>query len=322
MTVEQWPDAVDEILGGDQCVALAHVTPASGVVLTPVTNFAVRDRQAGTVSVNSSVGMWRKLQALQRDPRVALAFHTRAHGFSRRPEYVLVQGNASLSSLSDLDAWPESIGESWERFSGQPRDLGPRWERWLRAYHRRVNIEIAVERVIVWPHLDCRGEREVHGAPLPSEPPASQRPPAGGAGPRVDHVRAARRAGRLANVLLGFVDAEGYPVIAPVTVTGSEDRGILLSAPPDLVAPGGRRAALLAHEFSHHVIGQHQRKHTGWLEVHGDGRGLEIIYAPHTQSGYRLPPSRLLFNLAAGFISHRGLRDAVRAGFLPNPPRP
>jgi hypothetical protein len=257
MAVEQWPDAVDEILGGDQCVALAHVTPASGVVLTPVTNFAVRDQRAGTVSVNSSVGMWRKLQALQRNPRVALAFHTRAYGFSRRPEYVLVQGDASLSSLSDLDAWPASIGENWERFSGQPRDLGPLWERWLRAYHRRVNIEIAVERVIVWPHLDCRGEREVHGTLLPSEPPASQRPPARGTGPRVDHVQAAKRAGGLADVLLGFVDTDGYPVIAPVTVTGSEERGVLLTAPPGLIPPGGRRAALLAHEFSRHVIGQH-----------------------------------------------------------------
>jgi hypothetical protein len=322
MPVEQWPDAVDEILGGDQCVALAHVTPASGVVLTPVTNFALRDRRAGTVSVNSSVGMWRKLQALQRNPRVALAFHTRAHGFSKRPEYMLVQGEASLPSLSEPDAWLESIGDSWERFGGKPRDVGPLWERWLRAYHWRVNIEIAVQRVVVWPHLDCRGEPKVHGARLPPEPPAPQRPPARGSGPRVNHLRAARRARGLANVLLGFVDANGYPVIAPVKVVGSEDRGILLTAATELVPPGGRRAALLAHEFSRHVVGQHQRKHTGWLEARpapGEGIGREIIYAPHTQHGYRLPPSRLLFNLAAGFISRRGIRAAVLSGFLQGP---
>ena len=74
-----WPDLVDEILGGDQTVALAHVTPANGVVLTPVTNFALRDRTSGSVAVNSSVGMWRKLQRIQQNPRVAVAFHTRAH---------------------------------------------------------------------------------------------------------------------------------------------------------------------------------------------------------------------------------------------------
>jgi hypothetical protein len=323
VNVESWPDAVDEILSGDQSVALAHATPASGVVLTPVTNFALRDRRAGTVSVNSSVGMWRKLQAVQRNPRVALAFHTRAHGFSKRPEYVLVQGEASLpSSLSDPDAWLESLGDNWERFGGEPRAVGPLWERWLRAYHWRVNVDIAVRRVIVWPNLDCRGASEVHGAPLPSAPPASQPPPGRGTGPRVDHVRAARRTRRLADVLLGFIGTDGYPVVAPVKVMGSEDGGILLAAPTSLVPPGGRRAALLGHEFSRHVVGQHQRKHTGWLEAptQSEGSELEVVYAPHTQSGYRLPPSRLLFNLAAGFISRRGLRAAVREGFLQDPP--
>ncbi len=44
----RWPDTVDEILGGDHVVMLAYVTPASGVVLTPVTNFAVRPRSGHT----------------------------------------------------------------------------------------------------------------------------------------------------------------------------------------------------------------------------------------------------------------------------------
>ncbi|HEY3829795.1 MAG TPA: hypothetical protein VGL57_11415 [Solirubrobacteraceae bacterium] len=320
MSDERWPENVDKILGGDQCIALGHVTPAQGVVLTPVTNFAQRDRLAGTVTVNSSVGMWKKLQALQRNPRVALAFHTRTHGFSARAEYVLVQGNARLSSLSETDAWLQTIGENWERFSGESSDVGLLWERWLRAYHWRVNIEIAVERVLVWPDLACRGAYEVYGAPLPPEPPAVQRPPAKGTGPRVDHVRAAKRAQGLADVLLGWTDADGYPTIIPVQITGADERGILLSSPAGLVPPGGRRAGLLAHEFSRHVVGQHQRKHTGWLEVHPAERDKdatrELVYAPHTQSGYRLPASRLLFKLAGGFVSHRGLCAARRAGFL------
>ena len=55
----KWPDSVDEILVGDDVVMLGYLTPASGVVLTPVTNFAVRDRQAGTFTVNSSIGAWK-----------------------------------------------------------------------------------------------------------------------------------------------------------------------------------------------------------------------------------------------------------------------
>ena len=320
------------------------MTPARGVVLTPVTNFALRNRLAGTVTVNSSVGMWKKLQALQRNPRVALAFHTRAHSLSARGEYVLVQGDARLSSLSDPDAWLEALGESWERFSGEARVVGPLWERWLRAYHHRVNIEVALERMTVWPDLACRGTPEVYGTPLPLEIPPSQRPPAHGTAPRVDHARAAKRARGLADVLLGWTDTDGYPAIVPVQVAGADERGIVLNASTGLVPPGGRRAGLLAHEFSRHVVGQHQRKHTGWLEVHAargaanhdrdggragnaasreDGGGeamREMLYAPHTQSGYRLPPSRLLFKLAAGYLSHRGLRAARRAGFLDESP--
>jgi hypothetical protein len=314
MTDDHWPAAVDEILGGDQCVVLAHRTPARGVVLTPVTNFALRDREAGTVTVNSSIGMWRKLELLQRDPQVALAFHTRAHGFGGGSEYVLVQGRASLSSLVDRDAWLEPLGERWERFSGQPRDLGPLWDWWLRVYHWRVNIEIAVERVTAWPDLACRGTPAIYGAPPPPLAPASQPAPARGEGPRIDHVRAAKRAARLPDVLLGWVGDDGLPVVVPVAVTGSEQRGILLEAAAGLIPPGERRAGLLAHWFSRYVVGQRQRKHTGWLQA----RTAEprLIYAPHTEAGYSLPPSRLAFNLGAGFLSRRGLREAVRAGFL------
>ena len=81
----RWPDAVDEILGGDQALVFAYATPARGVVLTPVTNFALRDRDAGTLSaVNSSVGAWKKLERLQRNPRVAVGARARARAPTRR----------------------------------------------------------------------------------------------------------------------------------------------------------------------------------------------------------------------------------------------
>ena len=104
---QHWPGTVDSVLGGDQVLALAYCTPASGVVIAPVTNFGLRDPATGTVIVNSSVGAWKKLDRIRRNPRVALAFHTRRHGFSDRPEYVLLQGTAlalgSDSRLSEHD---------------------------------------------------------------------------------------------------------------------------------------------------------------------------------------------------------------------------
>ena len=207
-----------------------HVTPAQGVVLTPVTNFAQRDRLAGTVTVNSSVGMWKKLQALQRNPRVALAFHTRTHGFSARAEYVLVQGNARLSSLSETDAWLQTIGENWERFSGESQRC------WALVGALAARLPLAREhrdRGLARARVARPGlPRSVRGIRRPAapEPPAVQRPPAKGTGPRVDHVRAAKRAQGLADVLLGWTDADGYPTIIPVQITGADERGILLSS--------------------------------------------------------------------------------------------
>jgi hypothetical protein len=309
-----WPHAVDDVLAGDQAVALAHVTPASGVVLTPLNNYGLRDREAGAVApLSSSVGMWRKLDRIQKSPRVAVAFHTREHGFSDRPEYVLVQGYASRSPLSDR-GWVDRNLEAWERSSGT-RDVGPLWERWLRIYHWRVGIEVALERLIVWPDLGCRGVAMVYGAALPTEPPQPHSPPRKGTSPRVDHVRAARRVSQRPNRLLGWVDADGFPMVVPVEVAGTEEGGILLDAPEGVLPPGGRRAGLLAHSFARYTFGQHKHQHTGWLEVwaHGD----RALYSPHTEHGYHLPRSRFLYRLGAGFVTRRGYREGRRAGFLP-----
>ena len=307
-----WPDEVDEIIGGDQVVMLATVTPRQGVILTPLTNFGVRDRAAGTLqAVNSSVGMWQKLQRVRREPRVALAFHTRAHGDCDRPEFVLVQGVATVTPLEDR-GYVESLGDAWERFAGPP-PRGPLWRWWLRAWHWRAGIEIRVERVTVWPDLACGGEPAVYGAAAPGAPPAPQPPPAGGTAPRVDHVRAATRAQRLPHVVLGWVGADELPVIAPVGVVRADAGGIVLTAPAGRIPQGGRRAGLAAHWFARYTVGQDQRLHTGWLEVDGE----RILYAPHTERGYRFPRSWFVYRLAAGLFTRLGLRQARRAGLLP-----
>jgi hypothetical protein len=309
----QWPDSVDEIFGGDQVVALAYVTPAHGVVVTPLTNFAIRDRKAGTLTaVNTSVGTWKKLDRVRRNPQVALAYHSREHGFSDRPEYVLVQGRASL--LEPDPDYPRSHREHWERFGGSV-DFGRLWELWLSVWRCRVAIQVEVERIVVWPDRTCRGAPEVLGAVLPAEPPTPQPVPALGTGPRVDHARAARRAGGLPNVLLGWVGTDGFPVVIPVQVAGTEEDRIVLAAPQDLVPPGGRRAGLTAHEFARFTHGQQLRKHTGWLEADAAGNGS--VYAPHTETGYRFPESERLFKLLAGGGTWWGLRGARRAGIAP-----
>jgi Pyridoxamine 5'-phosphate oxidase len=303
-----WPGPVDDILAGDQVAMLAYVTPARGVVLTPLTNMAVRDRGAGTITLNSSAGMWQKLERMRRNPQVALAFHSRAHGFTTRPEYVLVQGRVSLKEAHP--DYPRSIRENWERFGG-PIDEGRLWRWWLRDFYLRVGIEVSAERVLVWPDLTCRGRPEVHGADLPDPPPQPQRPPARGTGPRVDHERAAKKAAGLPHRLLGWVGADGFPVVVPAKVLGTEERGLALEVSGGLLPPGGRRAGLTAHSFARYTKGQNQRKHTGWLEA--EPGGPRAVYAPHTEAGYRLPSSWFLFRAVAGFETRRRMRQVRRA---------
>jgi hypothetical protein len=305
-----WPDAVDQIFDRDHVVMLAYVTPAGGVVLTPVTNFGVRDRDAGTVTVNSSVGAPKKLDRIRRNSHVALAYHTRAHALHDRPEYVLVQGKAVLSE--PVPDYPSSILAHWERFE-RWSDVGPLWKRWLRVYAWRVGIETTAERVTVWRELSCREPAAVHGTPMPAEPPKPQQPPARGVGPRLNHVRAARAAARLPDMLLGWVGADGFPVAVPVEVAGTSDRGIILEPPEGLVPAGGRRAGLTAHWFARRVIGQHQRIHTGWLEA--DPGERVVTYAPHTAATYRFPSSETLFRIVAGVGTRWRLRQARRAGY-------
>src|SRR5439155_17415678 len=97
----------------DCVVLLAYVTPAAGVLLTPVMNFRVRDRARGTLTVvNGSVGVWKKLERIRRNPRVALALHTGRHGANCRAECVRVQGKAPLSET--VADYPAVYSAAWE----------------------------------------------------------------------------------------------------------------------------------------------------------------------------------------------------------------
>jgi hypothetical protein len=310
-----WPDEVDEIITSDQALTFGYLTPAKGVVLSPLTNFAIRDRGAAVMSNgNSSVGAWKKLARLQESPNVAMAFHTRVHGFSARPEYVLVHGRASVSWPPPHD-YVDTISESLERFGGVSGTEGRIWKWWMRDFMWRVPIDVAVERVVVWPDQTCTGTPSVYGLPWPSQPPPAQPPPRNGMGPRVNHRRAARRAQRLPHVLLGWAGTDGFPVIAPVRVDRADRDGILLSAPPGLLPPADRRAGFTSHKFSRYTWGQTLRKYTGWLDVNAESS--EVRYAPHTQRGYAFPASKLLFTVVAGAGTRLGVLQSRRAGFLP-----
>jgi general stress protein 26 len=300
MTV-RWPVEVDEVLDGDQVVAVASVTPAGGVVISPMTNFAVHDRQSGIVKVNSSVGASKKLDRMRANPNVALAFHSRAFSASSRSEYVVVQGNAKV--LPPVPDYPAIMGHRWDEKDGPP----PRgiWAWWLRTYYTRIPIDISVERVIVWPDLSASGTPRVYGAALPPSP-QPQKPPSGGTASRVDPHRVRTLARRLPHLLIGWLGDDGRPMLVPVEATACAQDALQLSIASPLLPPGGRRGGLLAHQFSKHLRGEEQRIYTGWVEnTHSSNCAA---YHPHTAFGFRLPPSTTLYRLLVGFSARRGAR--------------
>ena len=205
--------------------------------MTAVAPIGLRDRDAGTVSFTTSLGFGKKLERIARNPRVALAYHAREHGFAAAPDYVLVQGDAQASVEPSREYLENTLRPAATRFMGPPKEGRIFWDRWLREYYQdRVPVAVSVSRVSVWDNLDCAGPRRCTGAT-----PAAAR--AGrarnGTGPRVDAERAARRLRGLDHALLAYVGGDGYPEIVPVEIgdAGPED-----PAREQPRAPAGRPA--------------------------------------------------------------------------------
>jgi len=304
-----WSDEVDEILTGDLAAGFAYLTPAKGVVIAPMAPLGLRDREAGTVTLTTSLGLWKKLDRVRRNPGVAVAYHAREHGLSDRPGFVLVQGRASFSPKPDR-AWLESITPNWDRFL-VPKSGGPLGRLLDVYYWQRVAIDVQVERIVAYPDDAARQDPDVVGAEPPA-PPASHEEPSSGTEPRVDVKSVAAHAERLPHTLLGWCGSDELPEVMPVSAAHPHVDGLRLDLPPGSVPTGGRRAGLTSHKFWPRMVGQEQRIHTGWLTADGE---RSVRYSPHTKSGYRLPPSKLLYNVGCASIA-RGMRGARKAGLV------
>ena len=305
----RWPDEVDEVIRGDLTAAAAYLTPAGGAVVTAVAPLGIGRRDAGGVGFTTSLGFPRKLERIIGDPRVALAFHAREHGFSASPAFVLAQGRAWVDIRPSRERLEALIPQGERYFGTAVR--GPVWDRLLREYYfERVFVDITVERMVAWPDLGAAGEMEVTGAPWPGIP-AGQPPPGNGTGPRADVDRAAGRIAMLPHRVLAYRGADGFPVVVPVQVAGHDAAGLRLVVPGGLLPPGGRRAGMLAHAYRPQLVGLSTRIFTGWLEVTSDGTA---VYAPHTSRGFVAPPRKKLLLVSNGLLAKYGMWQARRQG--------
>ncbi len=305
-----WSDEVDEIMAGDLAVGLAYLTPAKGVLISPMATLGLRDREAGTVTLSSSLALWKKLDRMRRNPGVAVAYHAREHSLTQRPGFVLAQGRASFDTTPDR-AWLESITPQWNQFLGE-RSTGLIGRTQRVYYWERIAINVQVERVTYFRESDASGEPEVFGAP-PAPPPAPQKPPGKGTEPRVEVGKVASSVAKLPHTLLGWCGSDEMPEVVPVTGAEVADEGLRLTVPPGRVPPGGRRAGLTAHAFERQMLGQNQRIHSGWMEADGG----EVLYSPHSRAGYALPASKALYLIATASLATR-MRAARKAGIAPS----
>jgi hypothetical protein len=301
-----WSDDVDEILASDLAAGFAYLTPAKGVVIVPMAPLGIRDRDAGTVTLTTSQGLWKKLERIRRNPGVAVAYHAREHGLTDRPGFVLVQGRASFPTVPDRE-WLESITPEWERFLG-PRVRGLLGRMLDVYYWKRVAITVQVERVVAYPDDAAEEDPVAFGPELVPAPP--QKAPRGGTEPRQDTEKLAAQARELPHTLLGWCGADEVPEVVPVGVGDATPDGLRLRVPTGSVPASGRRAGLTSHRFWPRMVGQEQRIYTGW--VSSDGAG-QVTYSPHTRAGYRLPPSKPIFLAGCASLALR-IRDARKAG--------
>lgn len=304
MSVAWGPD-IDAIFAGDLTAGLGYRTPAGGVVVQAVAPIGLRDRARGTLGFTTSLGFSKKLERIAADPRVALAFHAREYGRATGSRYILAQGTAQVIAQPS-EALNDHVRRLASERLGAPRE-GAFWSYWLREYYvTRVPVDVAVTRILTWPTLDAAGVPDVLGTPLSEQAPAPQSPPGLGTEPRIDVARASRRLRATAHTLLGYVGADGYPVVVPVTVGSDDSDGLALSSAFALPA-GGRRAGLTGHSYRAQLVGLNTRQHTGWLEVSAMG----ARYAPHTEVGYRAPANKTMLLLLNGALAKRGVRRAA-----------
>jgi hypothetical protein len=279
-------------------------------MIAPMATLGMRDRQAGTVTLTSSLSLWKKLERMRRNPGVAIVYHAREHAFTDRPEFVLVQGRASFDTNPDR-AWLESIEPEWTRFLGK-RYRGPIGRAQHVYYWERIAITVQIERIQVWPDGTAGGKPQVFGSPVPASPDP-QNPPKKGTRPRVDSEKVSSSIAKRPHTLLGWCGSDQIPDVVPVTGSQVTSEGLRLAVPPNRVPDGGRRAGLTAHWFGKQMIGQKQTLVTGWMESSGG----EVTYAPHSSAGYGLPASKPLYIFATASLATR-MRAARKAGIAPS----
>jgi hypothetical protein len=312
-----WPSRAVEIMRGDVVAAFAATTRFGSVSLAPVCPLGMVDVEGCTIRTSVPLAFSDKLRRLAEAPQAALAFFRREHGLSDQPGFVLAQGEVTFPNVVPAEHFDE-IEERTPQYLG-PLHLG----RLLRAlggaayYEQRVPVTLHVTRLRHWEDPAATGAPIVAGTALPKSPPAAQQPPKQGTGPVVAASKYATQIERGNDHLLGWIDADGLPTVAPVEPEVDGDR---LRFEGENLPSGGRRAALMGYWYNRHLHGQGALMARGWLEVDEHGNA----FAASSSRKFNTPPGRFVqtkvLPVGIGFMYRKAVRSgAVRDGAFVRP---
>lgn len=313
-----WPAELTPVFAGAVTAEFASLTRAGHPVTVPTTPYlgtTVGAGTPGTLSVSTGLAYTAKAERARRDPRVSLLFADPVGSTVDRPAVVLVQGLATVRD-ADLQANTDhyvraTMAKLPAAYRGQPR-FALRRMPW---YFARVWIDVTPLRIRWW--LD----RTLSGAPSQWRAPDGTTAPASDPAPRGDPLGAWLPApgswaavaddalGRLRLHDLTVVGEDGFPATFPVTVTGRDERALVLAVGAGGGGVAAGPACLTAHAHPEAFTGQENRTFVGRFEP----APLAAADAGPAGSERR---GRLVVERALADWSLAGSKPRMVAGFL------
>jgi hypothetical protein len=308
-----WPDDLTAVFAGAVTAEYASLTREGLPVTVPTTPYV----GSGTLDLSTGLTYPTKAERARRNPRVGLLFADPVGAGAGTP-VVLVQGRAAVRDADlqgNADRYVRLSAEKLpDATKGQPRFILRR----MAWYYARIWVEIRPVRVLRWPDRSLAGPPEVWTAPdqewPASDPAPDGHPPPAWRPPPTSWSEAARHAlDALPWCDLTVVDADGYPLVLPVTAAALHPEGFALTLgagapwPPPGPGSDGLEACVTFHTHAERFTGQENRSFVGRFDP-----GSGVCTVDRALADWSLAGGRA--KVAVGFLgSGRALRPRLRA---------
>jgi len=318
-TAPAWPDALEALFERSVTCEYASLTRSGTPVTVPTTPYVGAGRR--TLDVSTGLAYPAKAERARRNPKVALLFaDPLGSGLADLP-VALVQGHGAVRD-ADLQATTDryvrrSLAKLPSATKGQPRFVLRR----LAFYYARIWVEVTPVRVLWWEDRNLAvppsAWRRPGAAGLPTSDPA---PPGGPPPPWLEPPStwrdvAARAVATLPFADLTVVDAQGWPLIVPVTADTLDRDAVRLGIGPGAPDLAAGPACLTLHGHPEQFTGQENHTLVGSFTP---GPPTPSLVVARALADWSLPGNRLQtsvdFLVARRRLAPRLKAEAARRG--------